>query len=218
MEPFCGMCSVFAQFVTEYPIKQVVLSDRNPYLIKLLKGLKNGYRPVKKCSREKYDRYIRRDSTSLDALYTGFACAYRGDFRSTFFPNNNMETQREAALQLGDRLRESGAQLSVGEYDKWKPSTVRNTVIYCDPPYEGTQCPYCIGNEYARPFDLQQFLIWCREMARHNAVYVSEYKKFSLKKDGMKLIWSRGKQKLYRVVSSTRPLRLSTRRSRKVGR
>ena len=44
-------------------------------------------------------------------------------------------------------------------------------IIYCDPPYIGTA-------EYAAndtTFDHQKFYDWCREKAKTNPVFVSEY-------------------------------------------
>lgn len=55
------------------------------------------------------------------------------------------------------------------EYDKvpiW-----RNAVIYCDPPYRGTE-------RYGmRPtnFDHDKFFNWCRQMSKTNPIYISEY-------------------------------------------
>lgn len=43
-----------------------------------------------------------------------------------------------------------------------------NSVIYCDPPYEGT-----LG--YKNKFNHDEFWDWCREMSMCHSVYVSEY-------------------------------------------
>lgn len=201
IEPFCGMASVFEQ-LCQSPIDRLVksyhLSDRNPFLIRLLKGFKNGYDPVRKCSKAKYLQAIRDNATDLDSLYIGFACAYRGDFRSTYFPHNNMTTQRHRSLLLGKLLHRHHVKLSVNEYSDYE--TRRGCLIYCDPPFENTQSPYRVADRYERQFDTAKFLKWCQKVARHNTVYVSEYRDFSERKHGMKLIWSRGQQRLYRVV------------------
>ena len=43
-------------------------------------------------------------------------------------------------------------------------------MIYCDPPYKGTKTYNTSKN-----FDHEQFYEWCREQAKKNVVFVSEY-------------------------------------------
>ena len=43
-------------------------------------------------------------------------------------------------------------------------------LIYCDPPYKGTKTYNTSKN-----FDHNKFYNWCREQAKHNVVFVSEY-------------------------------------------
>lgn len=198
-EPFCGMASVFADFADRPGSDEwvYVLADRNPYLIQVLKGLKRGLSPPSTCTRATYERSIRDRSTTFDSLYLGFACAYRGDFRSTYFPNNNMHTQAERSKALGRLLRRRRAHLQCAPYHAFR---LKRALIYCDPPYEDTQCPYRVGDAYEREFDTPLFLEWCQDRVRDgNIVYVSEYRNWG-KREGMKLIWKRGQQRLYRVV------------------
>ena len=50
----------------------------------------------------------------------------------------------------------------------------------CNPPYQGT-------TEYKdREFDHEQFYEWCREQAKHNVVFVSEYDA----PDDFECVWS----------------------------
>ena len=44
-----------------------------------------------------------------------------------------------------------------------------NALIYCDPPYQGTS-GYKTG-----AFDHDRFFEWCRQQAKKNIVFVSEY-------------------------------------------
>lgn len=47
---------------------------------------------------------------------------------------------------------------------------LKNTVIYCDPPYQGTT-----QYDYNKSFDYEKFWSWVRELSKDNIVLVSEY-------------------------------------------
>ena len=53
--------------------------------------------------------------------------------------------------------------------DSYENLSFENTLIYCDPPYAGTS-GYKTG-----AFDHDKFFDWCREQAKNNIVFVSEY-------------------------------------------
>lgn len=59
-------------------------------------------------------------------------------------------------------------EFRIGDYKQY--SEVKNTLIYCDIPYEGTtQYGTSIG------FDYNEFWEWVRTMSKNNIVLVSEY-------------------------------------------
>lgn len=51
----------------------------------------------------------------------------------------------------------------------FKALEIKNAVIYCDPPYQGTT-KYSTGS-----FNYDEFWNWCREISKDNIVFVSEY-------------------------------------------
>lgn len=53
--------------------------------------------------------------------------------------------------------------------DSYENLDFTNTLIYCDPPYQGTS-GYKTG-----AFDHEKFFEWCRGQAKNNIVFVSEY-------------------------------------------
>lgn len=77
----------------------------------------------------------------------------------------NIELERLRSLENLQRLR-SLESLSYDEVD-----IEPGAIIYCDPPYIGT-AEY-IANDTT--FDHQKFYDWCREKAKTNPVFVSEY-------------------------------------------
>ena len=87
-----------------------------------------------------------------------YARAKHAEYRS-------IELERLRSLENLQRLR-SLENLSYDEVD-----IEPGAIIYCDPPYIGT-AEY-IGNDMT--FDHQKFYDWCREKAKTNPVFVSEY-------------------------------------------
>lgn len=62
-----------------------------------------------------------------------------------------------------------GIKLICKNYLDIDMSGLRNALIYCDPPYQGTT-KYSTKN-----FDYGKFYDWCREVGKTNILCVSEY-------------------------------------------
>ena len=63
--------------------------------------------------------------------------------------------------------------------DSYENLNFTNTLIYCDPPYQGTS-GYKTG-----AFNHDKFFEWCRQQAKNNIVFVSEYNA----PDGFECVW-----------------------------
>ena len=196
-EPFCGMMGVYQHipgiFEKHKPKLKFKAGDRNHYIIKLWKGLQNGYRPPTTCSKSEYTQLKKSNNKTLKGIFLGFAGAIRGVFRSTFM-ERNIATQSEQCIKIGKLIK--NVQLSDGEYHQY--SNLKNYIIYCDPPYRDRVTPYAIGEKYDTRFDYDKFTEWCKSMSKDNIIFVSEYKKPS--KDFVE-IWSDGKEKLYLLMN-----------------
>ena len=48
-------------------------------------------------------------------------------------------------------------------------SNISHSLIYCDPPYQGTT------KYHTKKFDYETFWSWCRKMSKNNYVFISEY-------------------------------------------
>ena len=195
-EPFCGMMGVY-QYIPELfekhiPKLKYQAGDRNPYLIKLWKGLQDGYKPPTSCSKKEYYKYKDEDAKSLKAIFVGFACAMRGVFRTTYFPNNNVALQAEHSVDIGNKIK--NVKLKVGEYDSF--SNLKGYIIYCDPPYKNSGSPYSIGEVYSTKFDYDRFVDWCIDMSKDNIIFISEYEKPCRE---CKLVWKKGNEKLFLI-------------------
>lgn len=65
------------------------------------------------------------------------------------------------------------------------PENKSNTIIYCDPPYYGTDAPY------VKSFDFERFYKWCETTSKKGYyLYISEY---YMPLDRFKIIWRQPK-------------------------
>ena len=195
-EPFCGMMGVYQHIPLLYenhkPKLKYKAGDRNHYVIKLWKGLQNGYKPQTTCSKNEYNQLKNSNDKTLKGIFLGFACAIRGVFRSTFM-KRNIAKQSEHCIKIGKLIK--NVELSDGEYTQY--SNLKNYIIYCDPPYKNTITPYAIGDKYNTKFDYNKFINWCENMSKDNIIFISDYVKPS--KDCVE-IWSSNKEKLYIMI------------------
>lgn len=194
VEPFLGMASVYQyipQLFENYNLKYLG-GDRNSYIIKLWQKLQTGWKPPKSCSREEYYNYKDKNSASAKAIFCGFACAYRGDFRSSYFAKNNVENQAYDCQVTGKKIK--SAILSTGDYTQF--SDCYQNIMYCDPPYQGTQNPYKIDAVKNKEFNYEEFTKWCMQMSEDNIIFISEYTKPCPE---AKLILDLGKEKLFKI-------------------
>jgi site-specific DNA-adenine methylase len=195
-EPFAGAGALlkhipeqFRAHGVETPGFRYLAGDRNEYLVRVLQALQRGWRPKKKtCSKEEYENY--KSSSSLDAIFYGYACSFRGDFRAGFHDRNNVAHQVEGAIETGERIR--GVQLSAGEYTQF--SDLRQFCLVLDPPYAGTKNNYHVKDKRNSHFDYDAFIAWCRKMSEHNLVFICEYSKPCRE---AKLVWEHGDERLY---------------------
>ena len=190
-EPFCGMLGVYQyipRIFKKYKLK-FEAGDRNPYIIKLWKGIQNGFNPPISCSENEYYKLKHNNDSTLKGIFLGFACSIRGVFRLTYI-KRNIAIQAQHCKRIGLQLQ--NVNFSLGEYEIY--SNLKNHIIYCDPPYKNTGTPYSIGDVYDTSFNYDKFINWCCKMSKDNIIFISEYKKPC--KDCI-LVWSNGKEKLY---------------------
>lgn len=194
-EPFCGMLGVY-QYVPElmhdagFKKLKYIASDRNPYIIKLWKGLQNGWIPPSKCTEAEFYRYKQQNNESLKGIFCGFAGSFQGVFRCVYYNKNNVPLLKEHCVEIATKLK--NVNIIEGTYDIH--NNLEGYILYCDPPYKDTPNRYHIKNKYATSFDYNKFTEWIKKVSQYNIVFVSEYTKPC---KGAKQIWSNGKEKLF---------------------
>ena len=196
-EPFCGMMGIYTYipelFENHKPKLKYKAGDRNPYIIKLWNGLKKGFNPPTKCTKDEYYEMKHNKDNSLKGIFLGFASSLRGVFRSTFV-KKNIEKQAYDSKNIGKNIKD--VELKTGDYKIF--SDLKNYIIYCDPPYKNSISPYSIGDKYNTKFDYKDFINWCKEMSKYNIIFISEYSKPT--NDSI-LVWNKGKEKLYLIFN-----------------
>jgi DNA adenine methylase len=154
-EPFIGGAAVFFALVREGRFKKAVLSDRNPELIDVYRGLKKGPGPIleilekythseaayyeirakdpKKLSlNERVARTIFLNKTGYNGLYRVNS---RGEFNVPFGRYKKPNYKDEHNLRLVSAAL-AGVTLVVQDFDKAIKDAKPGDAVYFDPPYD----------------------------------------------------------------------------------
>ena len=173
VEPFVGGANMIDK--VEGPR---IGADINPYLIEALKLIKNNPQSIPDLITET-DYQKAKTELKKDGLtgFIGFALSfggkwfggYRRDVKGSKGCIENMKTQsrraKENALAQSPKLK--GVDFIAKGYSEL--TLVAKSIIYCDPPYQGT-------TKYKDDFNHAAFWEWCREKTTEgHTVFISEY-------------------------------------------
>ena len=149
-------------------------SDANEALINMWTALGAGWRPPEQVSEADYRRVKdAADYSNPLTAFVGFGCSFAGKWFGGYARGGTDDRNyaANAASSLRKKLRGMlGVGWRCGDYRALSYST--DSVIYCDPPYQG-------ATQYGGapdPFDWHSFWQFCRDKANAgHAVFVSEY-------------------------------------------
>ena len=97
-----------------------------------------------------------------------FECSFGSKFENGFAKAK--DGKNYAGIGYRSALKQSPKIQNVDFIcDSYENLDFENCLVYCDPPYQGTT-GYKTGS-----FDHDKFFEWCREQAKKNVVFVSEY-------------------------------------------
>lgn len=145
--------------------------DLNPHTIQALKDIRDHASDLPEIFNNEQRKYVRDlpygvHLESWASIVTSFGADLKGGWArekksddSTFC----LLGKRNAAKQSPNI---QGVIFKCRDYRKLY---FKNSIIYCDPPYLGTS-GYKTGT-----FNHEEFYDWCRELAKDNIVFVSEY-------------------------------------------
>lgn len=174
-EPFAGMLSIFNSIDTSLlQNKEVLLSDNDKEVITMWKYLKAHpeWEPPNEVSREEFTRLrfaneLCDEEEIASRCFIGHQYSFGGVYYASFSPQKDTRIALTRIRAISKKLNDTHSILATADY---KDVDTTDAVIYCDPPYKGTEC------RFKTRFDHEAFWDWCRFMSRRsNHVFVSEY-------------------------------------------
>ena len=166
VEPFVGGANMIDKVPDTF---ERVGYDLNDHVIHALIGIRDKVDTFP-CSLNEYE-YNRLKGLPPCNLssWIRIACSYGGIFESKLAADK-IGLRNYAAEAKRNALKQSPKIQNVQFIcDSYENLNFTNALIYCDPPYQGTS-GYKTGS-----FDHDKFFEWCREQAKNNIVFVSEY-------------------------------------------
>lgn len=170
IEPFVGGANMIDSIEHEIRIG----CDKNEYLIELLKMARDNVKLIPETiSEDEYNR-VKNNKHHYAKWYIGLVgfCATFGSKWFGGFARDKTEKRDVPAERCKNISKQSndlqGIDFRYKTFDEI-PATIKNAVIYCDPPYRGTT------GYMTKEFNYPKFYRWCRKMAKHNVVFISEY-------------------------------------------
>ena len=168
VEPFVGG----ANLIDKVQGKRIG-ADINGYLIDALIAIRDCISELPKNNREFTEadyKKLRKNDDYKYKGYAGFAFSYSGKWLGGWCRDglNKRDYVNEAyknALNQSESLK--GIRFVNESYDKLQ--IPNNSLIYCDPPYEGT-------TSYKDGFNHPNFWEWCRNIKKlGHTIFISEY-------------------------------------------
>ena len=167
VEPFVGGANMIDKVPSTFKRDGY---DINPHTIEALIAIRDLVDELPESVSEAEYKALKGTPPNPISSWVRIAVSYGGIFESklaadkTGLRDYTQEAKRNA-LKQSPLLQ--GVTLGVLSYEN---INAENSLIYCDPPYQGTT-GYKTG-----AFDHDKFFQWCRDMkAKCNIVYVSEY-------------------------------------------
>lgn len=202
IEPFVGGANVIDKIKCERRIG----TDKNKYLIALLKRVAEGKELLESVSREFYSDVRSKYETGVYEDWVvgnvGFIASYNGRwFDGGFAPAGYEQTKN--GQRYRDYYQESkrnilaqsndiaNVEFGVKDYTEYEPA---GCLIYCDPPYQGTK-----QYKNAMKFDYELFWNTVREWSINNIVIISELSA----PDDFKCIWEKSVSRTMKSTDNT---------------
>jgi len=172
IEPFVGGSNM----IEHIRCKNKYGYDNNEYLIAFWQEMQNGWNPLENVSMSKEFYTDVKNNKSKYPKHIVALCGLCATYNAKWFGgyagivHTKIGTDRnyydEAVRNV---LKQRNSILDV-TYDckSYDELSIKNAVIYCDPPYEGT-------TKYKDNFDHKKYWEWVRNMSIDNIVICSEY-------------------------------------------
>lgn len=168
IEPFVGG----ANMIDKIDFDNKIGSDINEYLIELLKKVRDNVEDLPTNISEELYVKVKYNKESYSKWYVG-CIGFCATFGARWFEGyaRDRKTGRDIPREGVNNLIKQAPQLKGidfrhGGYEQYKD--VKNAVIYCDIPYQGT-------TRYKDSFDQEKFFNFIKGLDKSNTILVSEY-------------------------------------------
>lgn len=200
VEPFVGGANV----IDKIKCDEKYGSDYNKYLIALLQRVRNKEPLLDEVSRELYsDVRSNKDTDKYEDWFVGnvgFIASYNGrwfdggyaqaGYEKTKTGERFRDYYQEAKRNILEQTNDIQDTVFIHkDYKEW--TDLKNCLIYCDPPYQGTK-----QYDNAKNFDYEEFWNIIREWSKNNIVLISEQNA----PDDFECIWE---QEVSRSIKAT---------------
>lgn len=175
VEPFVGGCGMIDKVPESF---KRVGYDFNEHTIKAMIDIRDNVDKLPENVTEEDYKLYKGTPPETVTSWVRFVCSFGGKFENGYAREKDTS---KSAIERGcvrnfaaegkrNALRQSPKIQNVELiYDSYENLDFENCLIYCDPPYQGTT-GYKTGT-----FDHDKFFEWCKEQAKKNIVFVSEY-------------------------------------------
>lgn len=167
VEPFVGGGNMIDKVPNHY---RRIGADLNEHTIAAMLGIRDFVEKLPSEVSRDYYNSVRGTPPHPVNSWVRFECSFGAKFDNGYASNkegrNYAEKGKNLAIKQSHKIQ--NVDFICCSYEDL--SNVTNSLIYCDPPYQGTT-GYKTG-----VFDHEAFFEWCREMkAKGNSVFISEY-------------------------------------------
>lgn len=168
VEPFVGGANMIDKVPDTF---ERIGYDLNPHTIAALIGIRDHVEEFPLLiTREQYYSIKGSQPNPITSLIR-FELSFGAVFESTFTIDDKRKGRKNRTEQARLNIIKQSPKIQNVQFicDSYENLNFDNCLIYCDPPYQGTT-GYKTG-----AFDHDKFFEWCREQAKKNVVFVSEY-------------------------------------------
>jgi len=146
-------------------------NDSNKYLVAFLRELQNGWVPPTDVSREFYYEMKSNKDRYSDCLvgFVGFLCSFGGRWWGGYAADKRGDNYAGQGSRSATKQAKNFTGIDFRSGDYLDMDIPPRSLIYCDPPYEGTK-------PYRDKFDHKTFWQWCQNrVGEGHTLFVSEY-------------------------------------------
>ena len=167
VEPFVGGGGMIDKVPSTF---ERVGYDLNPHTIQAMIDIRDNVDKLPETvTEEEYKSYKGLPQQSITS-WVRFVCSFGGKFENGYAREKGSDETTFCGYGKRNALKQSPKIQNVQFIcDSYENLDFENCLIYADPPYQGST-GYKTGT-----FDHDKFFDWCREQAKNNIVFVSEY-------------------------------------------